>query len=48
MRTMKVVPSPTFVVKSMAPPCLTTTMARAMDSPWPVPFPRAFVLKKGS
>ncbi len=43
-RMWNVVPTPTVESKVRRPPCRSTTMAREMARPWPVPRPTGFVV----
>ena len=47
-RMWNVVPSPSSVSKVSVPPWRSTTIARAIARPWPVPRPTSLVVKKGS
>src|SRR4051812_48294285 len=40
-------PTPVSLCSSMRPPCFST-IDRVIASPWPVPLPTSFVVKKGS
>jgi len=48
IRIWNVVPAPCVVAKSISPPCCSTTIDRAIASPWRDPLPTSFVVKKCS
>ena len=47
-RSVKQVPKPGVLSTLMLPECLSTTMARTIASPCPLPRPTSLVVKKGS